>query len=110
MYFGPSGAPRLTIGARNAVSVDAGGKIHLLDDLNEYKNTVGAGTWAAVIKLADELKDRKVKLGFFSSTPQGGGVALMRHALIRFFATLGVDCTWYARDVATHCRTSRADH
>lgn len=96
MYFGPNGSPRLTIGARNAVSVDAGGKIHLLDDLNDYKNSVGAGTWNALTKLADELKERKVKIGFFSSTPQGGGVALMRHALIRFLTTLGVDCTWYA--------------
>jgi hypothetical protein len=25
-----------------------------------------------VIKLADELREKKVKIGFFSSTPQGG--------------------------------------
>lgn len=29
-------------------------------------------TWNAVIKLADELREKKVKIGFFSSTPQGG--------------------------------------
>ena len=29
-------------------------------------------TWKAVIKLADELREKKVKIGFFSSTPQGG--------------------------------------
>ncbi|KAF7968565.1 hypothetical protein HWV62_30105 [Athelia sp. TMB] len=111
MYFGPSGAPRLTIGARNAVSVDAGGKIHLLDDLEDYKKTVGAGTWNAITKLADELKERKVKMGFFSSTPQGGGVALMRHALIRFFATLGVDCTWYVPNPSPSVfRTTKNNH
>ena len=34
-------------------------------------------------------------MAFFSATPQGGGVALMRHALIRFFRLVGVDCTWW---------------
>lgn len=41
MHFGPNNNPRLSIGARNQVMVDAGGKIHLLDDLDEYKATVG---------------------------------------------------------------------
>jgi len=41
MYFGPNNNPRLAIGARNQVMVDAGGKIHLLDDLDEFKKTVG---------------------------------------------------------------------
>jgi len=95
MYFGPGNNPRLSIGARNHVQVDAGGKIHLLDDLEVYRKTVSKGTWNCVMRYADELRERKVKIGFFSSTPQGGGVALMRHALIRFLAALDVDCTWY---------------
>lgn len=41
MHFGPGNNPRLSIGARNQVLVDAGGKIHLLDDLDEYKASVG---------------------------------------------------------------------
>jgi hypothetical protein len=41
MHFGPGNNPRLSIGARNQVTVDAGGKIHLIDDLDEFKNTVG---------------------------------------------------------------------
>lgn len=72
MYFGPNNNPRLTIGPRNQVAVDAGGKIHLIDDLDEYRKTVGPRTWNAVNKLADELREKKVKIGFFSSTPQGG--------------------------------------
>jgi hypothetical protein len=44
---------------------------------------------------ATSLKERKMKFAFFSSTPQGGGVALMRHALIRLFRIVGVDCKWY---------------
>ncbi|KIY68640.1 glycosyltransferase family 4 protein [Cylindrobasidium torrendii FP15055 ss-10] len=95
MYFGPNNNPRLTIGPRNQVAVDAGGKIHLLDDLEEFRKTVGSGTWNAVNKLADELREKQFKIGFFSSTPQGGGVALMRHALIRFLGALDVDVAWY---------------
>jgi hypothetical protein len=76
MYFGPNG-PRLEIGAKNQVAVDAGGKIHLIDDLDEYKKSVGKGTWSAVTKMAEELREKKIKMGFFSSTPQGGGVALV---------------------------------
>lgn len=41
MYFGPGNNPRLSIGPRNQVTVDAGGKIHLIDDLDEYRATVG---------------------------------------------------------------------
>jgi len=72
MYYGPNNNPRLTIGPRNQVTVDAGGKIHLIDDLDVYRKSVGKGTWNAVIKLADELREKKIKIGFFSSTPQGG--------------------------------------
>ena len=73
MYFGPGNNPRLSIGPRNQVAVDAGGKIHLIDDIDVYRKTVGKGTWNSVIKLADELREKKIKIGFFSSTPQGGG-------------------------------------
>ena len=72
MYFGPGNNPRLSIAARNQVAVDAGGKIHLIDDIDVFKNSVHKGTWNSVIKLADELRERKIKIGFFSSTPQGG--------------------------------------
>lgn len=76
MYYGPNNNPRLTIGPRNQVTVDAGGKIHLIDDLDEYAKSVHPPTWNAVNKFADELRDRKIKIGFFSSTPQGGEYGL----------------------------------
>lgn len=41
MNFGPGNNPRLNIGPRNQVLVDDGGRVHLLDDLDEYRNTVG---------------------------------------------------------------------
>lgn len=93
--FGPGNNPRLSIGPRNQVTVDDAGRIHLIDDVEEFRKTVGPRTWNAVVKLADELREKKVKIGFFSSTPQGGGVALMRHALIRFLTALDVDVAWY---------------
>jgi alpha,alpha-trehalose phosphorylase (configuration-retaining) len=111
MYYGPNNNPRLTIGPRNQVTVDAGGKIHLLDDLDEYRKTVGAGTWGAVNKLADELRENNIKIGFFSSTPQGGGVALMRHALIRFLNLLDVDAAWYVPNPSPSVfRTTKNNH
>ncbi|KAF9264756.1 trehalose synthase [Marasmius fiardii PR-910] len=111
MHFGPNNNPRLTIGPRNQVTVDAAGKIHLIDDLDEYKKTVGPATWNAVNKLADELRERKIKIGFFSSTPQGGGVALMRHALIRFLTLLDVDVAWYVPNPSPSVfRTTKNNH
>ncbi|KAL5533032.1 hypothetical protein ACEPAF_4808 [Sanghuangporus sanghuang] len=111
MYFGPNNNPRLTIGPRNQVTVDAGGKIHLIDDLEEFEKTVGRGTWNAVNKFADELREKKIKIGFFSSTPQGGGVALMRHALIRFLTLLDVDVAWYVPNPSPSVfRTTKNNH
>jgi alpha,alpha-trehalose phosphorylase (configuration-retaining) len=111
MYFGPGNNPRLSIGPRNQVTVDAAGKIHLIDDLDAYRNTVGMGTWNAVVKLADELREKKVKIGFFSSTPQGGGVALMRHAIIRFLTALDVDAAWYVPNPSPSVfRTTKNNH
>ncbi|KAI0648237.1 trehalose synthase [Trametes meyenii] len=111
MYFGPGNNPRLSIGPRNQVAVDAGGKIHLIDDIEEYRKGVSKGTWNSVIKLADELREKKIKIGFFSSTPQGGGVALMRHALIRFWNLLDVDAAWYVPNPSPSVfRTTKNNH
>lgn len=95
MHFGPGHNPALTIGFRNRVEPDVGGKIVLVSDLKSYRETVHEGTWNSVMKYADELKKNKIKVAFFSATPQGGGVALMRHALIRFYRLLGVNVQWF---------------
>ncbi|KAI1382871.1 glycosyltransferase family 4 protein [Hypoxylon trugodes] len=94
MIFGPSLVPILQVGFRGAVMSDAGFKAHLTT-LEDYKSTCGKATWDSTIRYANELKGKKVKIAFFSSTPQGGGVALMRHALVRFSRLAGVDLTWY---------------
>lgn len=46
---------------------------------------------------AEKLRRNKTRIAFFSSTPQGGGVALMRHALVRFARQIGVDVSWYGK-------------
>ena len=93
-YFGPSNQPRVQVGFSNKVEVDIGGRARLTA-LEEYRQTVNENTWKAMTKYAESLRQRGKKFAFFSATPQGGGVALMRHALIRFFKVLGVECTWW---------------
>ncbi|PGH18860.1 hypothetical protein AJ79_00273 [Helicocarpus griseus UAMH5409] len=93
-FFGPSKTPLLQVGYRGNVEVDAG--FHaVLATLPEYEVSVGSRTWNSVMKYANDLKERNIKIAFFSATPQGGGVALMRHALVRFAEALGADIKWY---------------
>jgi hypothetical protein len=85
---------QLQIGHHRVVQVDAAFRAVLVNSLDEYRTTVGPGTWRAVMKYAEELKQFGTSVAFFSSTPQGGGVALMRHALMRFFHVLGLKVSW----------------
>lgn len=94
MFFGPRMTPLLQVGFEGIVQVDAGFRTHMCS-LEDYQHTCGETTWNAVIKYASELKAKRTKIAFFSATPQGGGVALMRHALVRFANVLGVDLKWY---------------
>lgn len=87
---------RITFGHHHEVQVDSDNRAHLTN-VESYHDTVKMDTtWAATMKYAESLKRNNTKIAFFNSTPQGGGVALMRHALIRFLRLIGVDCTWYA--------------
>lgn len=92
-YFGPSQQPLLQVGLRGVVEVDAGYHAQLVTR-EDYEKTVGSPTWQAIVKYIEDLKRRSVKIAYFSATPQGGGVALMRHALVRFSKVMGVDLKW----------------
>ncbi|EKG18585.1 Glycosyl transferase family 1 [Macrophomina phaseolina MS6] len=94
MFFGPNLQPRVQVGYKNMVEVDCSGHTKITR-LEQYQDTVGTRTWRATMKYAGSIKERKTKIAFFNSTPQGGGVALMRHALIRFLRLVGVDARWY---------------
>jgi hypothetical protein len=65
----------------NKVGVDVNGRAHITT-LEDYQKSCHPNTWKAT------------KIAFFNSTPQGGGVALMRHALIRFLRLISVSCEW----------------
>jgi hypothetical protein len=86
-------SPLLQVGFRGVVQIDAGFNSQMCT-IENYKNSCDSPTWNSMIKFAKELKEMGTKIAFFSSTPQGGGVALMRHALVRLARVLGVDLTW----------------
>ncbi|KAJ2780900.1 hypothetical protein H4R18_003195 [Coemansia javaensis] len=91
----PGSIPRIAVDpATNEVLVDMDGHCHMVD-LSHFEDTTDKPTWDRLLALADECKRRKLKILFFNSTPQGGGVALMRHATIRLMRLLGVDCRWF---------------
>ncbi|THH09360.1 hypothetical protein EW145_g2063 [Phellinidium pouzarii] len=108
MYYGPNNNPRLTIGPRNQVTVDAGGKIHLIDDLEEYEKSVGRGTWNAVNRWCragklngDDVIPREVLIGSNRK---------MRHALIRFLNLLDVDAAYVPNPSPSVFRTTKNNH
>ncbi|RAL15353.1 putative trehalose synthase (Ccg-9) [Aspergillus homomorphus CBS 101889] len=92
--FGPENIPLLQVGFLGLVEVDTAFHVRLTS-LQDFQKTVTQKTWDAVQYYASDLKERKTKVAFFSATPQGGGVALMRHALARFSYSLGTDIKWY---------------
>ncbi|KAF2866527.1 trehalose synthase [Massariosphaeria phaeospora] len=94
LHFGPNHQPRVYVGYRNQVEVDCSGAAQITY-VDNYINTVGERTWKATVRFAQSLKKNNVKIAFFNSTPQGGGVALMRHALIRFLRLIDVNAKWY---------------
>ncbi|KIW70024.1 hypothetical protein PV04_02335 [Phialophora macrospora] len=93
-FYAPTKQPRLSISFENEVQVDLGGLIHLVT-LDDYQNSVREPTWRAAQKYIKDVVDRKLRVVFFSATPQGGGVALMRHALLRFLRLQGVSVEWF---------------
>lgn len=91
-------APLLQVGFRGIVQSDAAFRAHLTT-LHNHRDTCGEATWESVMTFAKKLRAKKTKIAFFSSTPQGGGVALMRHALVRFSRLMCVDLTWYGTSI-----------
>ncbi|KAJ4044709.1 hypothetical protein NW761_008377 [Fusarium oxysporum] len=110
MYFGPSQAPLLQVGFRGLVQTDVGFRAHLTT-IQNYKDTCGASTWETMMTYAEKLRRDNTRIAFFSSTPQGGGVALMRHALVRFARRIEVDLSWYVpKPLPTALRITKNIH
>ena len=92
-HFGPNLSPLLQVGYRGTVEIDSGFQAQVLT-LDDFQKSCGTRTWEAMMKFVTSLKAKGTKIAFFSSTPQGGGVALMRHALVRLSRLLGLVLTW----------------
>lgn len=84
----------VAVGYRNQVEVDGNGHISLVT-LDNYKTMLHEREYAELLLLSQWAIDTKLKVMFINSTPRGGGVALMRHAMIRLFKLLGVDVSWF---------------
>lgn len=78
---------RQRLGAHNEVLVSE------LVTLEDYQKTASSEDFALLQGLTEALRGKN--LAFINATPQGGGVALMRHALIRLLRLLEVDAHWY---------------
>jgi len=92
--FNVKGELPVQMGPRRQVLVDLDGKVRI-SELDSYNSTTKVETTgAATMHYAASLKKKNIKIAFFNSTAQGGGVALMRHALMRYLRLVGVDCKW----------------
>ncbi|WVQ83736.1 hypothetical protein IAT38_005880 [Cryptococcus sp. DSM 104549] len=76
------------------VQVDCNGQVRLAS-IVQYEESSSPALWSRFIALANHLNENKVSISFFSATPQGGGVALMRHAMLRLWKMVGLDVKWY---------------
>src|SRR3989344_4154280 len=81
--------PIIRFGARREVNVS------YLVQLRAYEKITDRHDFEQLMALADQFKSNNGRLIFFSSTARGGGVALMRHALIRLYRLLGVKAHWH---------------
>lgn len=61
--------------------------------LADYESITPPEDFELLLNEAKKFKGKKIR--FFSATPQGGGVALMRHAMMRLFGELGVKASWH---------------
>ncbi|MBI2611721.1 glycosyltransferase [Candidatus Gottesmanbacteria bacterium] len=64
-----------------------------LVDLDEYARYSDPESFQKLKALSKKFSGKRIS--FISATPRGGGVAIMRHALLRLFSLLGVDSHWY---------------
>ena len=68
---------------------------HRLTGRRPLRDIVSKEQYEHLKSLAKEFNTLGGRIAFISATPQGGGVALMRHALIRLLHQFNVDAHWY---------------
>ncbi len=96
-FLSPSGIPglvKINIGYRHEVECDANYRV-VLATLDDYKQFCSENTWHELLTTSEQVKKSNKKIVFFNSTPQGGGVAIIRHSTIRLYKLLGIDAHWF---------------
>jgi len=80
------------------IKLGSDNKVEVIDlvTLDDYKKITSKKDIELLLKLAHKFRSKK--LVFFSATPRGGGVALMRHALMRLFRLIGVESSWHVME------------
>lgn len=86
-HFHRDTAFKVLISKKNAV------KITPLATLKDYEAITPSHDLKLLNLLTQKFKNHS--LLFINATPQGGGVAIMRHALIRLFKLLGINAHWH---------------
>ncbi len=61
--------------------------------IDDYRRYMSPQDWSTAVALAERLRGKRVV--FVNSTMKGGGVVIMRKALIPLLKFLGVDVDWY---------------
>lgn len=76
-------------------AVRGNGKVRAstLVNLADYEAISPPEEFQFLLNESNRFGDRSI--AFVSATPQGGGVALMRHALMRLYALLDIKADWY---------------
>ncbi len=64
-----------------------------LASIEDYRAMAPIPDMDRLAELAERFKNRRIV--FISATPRGGGVAIMRHTLIRILRLFGVDAHWH---------------
>ncbi|GAA5824544.1 hypothetical protein JCM11251_000467 [Rhodosporidiobolus azoricus] len=102
---------KIDISPLRQVLVDANFRVRLYG-LPLLKRITSPALWNAFSRLGSALAVQKTNVAFFSATPRGGGVALMRHSLMRVWHATGLDVKWYvpAGDPSVFNITKRKFH
>lgn len=66
-----------------------------INDLSSYKFITPPDTFESIVSLSDVINKKGKSIVFFNSTPQGGGVAIIRHSTIRLMQLLDVNAYWF---------------
>jgi len=74
------------------INNDRSVKTYPLVRLSDYEAITPQADFKKLLKLAEKLKGKKIV--YVSATPQGGGVALMRHSLVRLAKMLDLNIQW----------------